>query len=110
MARLAERPGGGGGGVAAGGGTAAGSGSAEETATGLVLAWSAASPLDERPHRGFTHLYGVRLKVRSKRAFRHNRNCNPGGAGKGRNQLAGTEAAHPEGRSGSFLRFLYVFW
>jgi hypothetical protein len=36
-------------------------------ATGLVLAWSAASPLDSTPRRGFSHLYGVRLQVRPSR-------------------------------------------
>lgn len=35
----------------------------DANATGLVLAWSAASPLDDTPRRGFTHLYGVRLRV-----------------------------------------------
>ena len=50
--------------VAGGGakdGTAAGariSGSAD-----LLLAWRAASPLDDTPCLGFTHLYGVRLQV-----------------------------------------------
>lgn len=52
--------GGGGGGCGASGGPPAASGG---DATGLVLAWSAASPLDDVPRRGFTHLYGVRLKV-----------------------------------------------
>lgn len=40
-----------------------GSGGGGAESTGLVLAWSAASPLDDRPHRGFAHLYAVRLKV-----------------------------------------------
>ena len=29
----------------------------------VLLAWQAASPLDESPCRGYSHLYGVRLQV-----------------------------------------------
>ena len=30
----------------------------------VLLAWEAASPLDESPCRGYSHLYGLRLQVR----------------------------------------------
>ena len=29
----------------------------------LLLAWEAASPLDDSPCRGYSHLYGLRLQV-----------------------------------------------
>ncbi len=29
----------------------------------MLLAWEAASPLDDSPCRGYSHLYGLRLQV-----------------------------------------------
>jgi len=29
----------------------------------VLLAWEAASPLDDSPCRGYSHLYGLRLQV-----------------------------------------------